>query len=68
MTLRPIKEPIERVMEGLADAVEISTLANSVALIIQQSREEDASATRTAYRILSCLGVCEYHEPKESVR
>lgn len=56
--------PAERIAAGLKDAVEIASLAASVALIIQQSREEDVSATRTAYRILGRLGVCEYHEPQ----
>jgi hypothetical protein len=60
MTLRPLKESIDRVMEGLAEAVATAQLASSVALIIQTSREEDASA----YRILGHLGVIEYHEPK----
>jgi hypothetical protein len=64
MTLRPLKEPIARVMEGLGEAVATARLASSVAQIIQTSREEDASATRTAYRILGHLGVIEYHEPK----
>lgn len=53
----------ERIVEGLSDAVVAARTAGEVALIIQQSREEDATATRTAYRILGHLGIIRYHEP-----
>lgn len=53
-----------RIVAGLTEAVETARLASSVALIIQRSREEGVTATRTAYRILGRLGVCKYHEPK----
>lgn len=52
-----------RIIEGLADAAETARKAGEVAFIIQQSREDDISATRTAYRILGHLGLCVYHEP-----
>ncbi|HKT54515.1 MAG TPA: hypothetical protein VJP88_08680 [Caulobacteraceae bacterium] len=53
----------DRIIEGLKDAQEIARKASEVAFIIQEAREEDASATRTAYRILGHLGLCVYHEP-----
>ena len=43
-------------------STDIARAASAVALIIQDSREEDVSATRTAYRILGHLGLCAYDE------
>lgn len=53
-----------RIIDGLHEASEIARKAAEVAFIIQEAREEDASATRTAYRILGHLGIITYHEPQ----
>lgn len=52
-----------KIIDGLAEAANTARLASEIAVIIQNGREEDASAMRTAYRILEHLGHCKLREP-----
>lgn len=51
-----------KIIAGLTEAKSTARKAGEIAFIIQEGREGDASATRTAYRILSHLGLCRFHE------
>lgn len=52
----------EKILAGLQEAADTARLAAEVAVIIQDARNEGVAGTRTAYRVLGCLGLCVYHE------
>lgn len=51
-----------KILRGLEQAAEAADKAARVAFIIQSCRDDDISATRTAYRILDALEIAKFHE------
>lgn len=51
-----------KILSGMTEAIHLASQAARVARIIQAGREEGASATSVAYRILDALGHCTHRE------